>query len=168
MINLRRLFNVATVEALQGSDALQNAGRDVLGSLRAARSACVVPYDLFERVGSTTEEHGEFSSLLSFYLGGVALLRYHHDRMHRRREPILFSSSQVSPVGDYFAVVNSDGNFEVGCQTFYPAIWNQYVLIMRISSRCSAMPKVFMLMLRNVSPQSLYASHCQTPADGRS
>ncbi|KAK9917687.1 hypothetical protein WJX75_007185 [Coccomyxa subellipsoidea] len=36
---------------------------------------------------------------------------------------------EVVPVGDYFATVNSDGNFEIGCKTIYPAIWNQWEVI---------------------------------------
>lgn len=32
-----------------------------------------------------------------------------------------------APDGEHFAVVGPDGNFWVGCETFYPAIWNQYV-----------------------------------------
>ncbi len=33
--------------------------------------------------------------------------------------------AQVVPAGNYFAFINDDGNFQFGCQVFYPAIWNQ-------------------------------------------
>lgn len=36
--------------------------------------------------------------------------------------------TQGTPSGDYFAVINKNGDFEVGCKTIYPAIWNQYAL----------------------------------------
>ena len=33
--------------------------------------------------------------------------------------------AQVVPAGNYFAFINEEGNFQFGCQVFYPAIWNQ-------------------------------------------